>query len=119
MKNRSYFANTVESALSLARRELGDDTLLLTTGRTSASDRHLAPTRLWLGSMTNALIVPLRRRIGAVCHRLARELADVRGELTRLSISLGNPLKPAPLKCLANNLNTGSSAWKTAACLAI
>lgn len=93
MRNRSYFANTVESALSLARRELGDDTLLLTTGRTSASDRHLGAYEVVVGfddpRPANSNAPPDRTRLS----RLAHELAEVRGELTRLSVSLGGSLE--------------------------
>ncbi|QOY87593.1 flagellar biosynthesis protein FlhF [Paludibaculum fermentans] len=40
---RTFYANSVESAVAQARQELGDETLLVEAGATSGGDRHLGP----------------------------------------------------------------------------
>src|ERR1035438_3345625 len=41
MKLKSYFANTVEDAMSMARQELGSDAMLVNSRKSSLETRHL------------------------------------------------------------------------------
>src|SRR5258707_9307598 len=41
MKLKSYFADTIEEAISLARREMGPEAMLVNSKRSNAEARHL------------------------------------------------------------------------------
>lgn len=41
MKIKSYFANTVEEAMAMARQELGSDAMLVNSRKSSLENRHL------------------------------------------------------------------------------
>ena len=48
MKLKSYFANTVEDAMSMARQELGSDAMLVNSRKSSLETRHLGATKWFL-----------------------------------------------------------------------
>jgi flagellar biosynthesis protein FlhF len=49
MTKKIYYANTVEAALALARREHGDETLFIDSGETHGEERHLGAQRVVIG----------------------------------------------------------------------
>jgi flagellar biosynthesis GTPase FlhF len=85
---KSYFANTIEGALLRARRELGDETLLLDSRRAPAEERHLGAYEV---------VVEAPEEKGAPweeLNRVAAELAELRVEIKRLQKS--GPLAGPP-----------------------
>jgi flagellar biosynthesis GTPase FlhF len=99
MTKKSYYANSVASALALAKRDHGEETLLLGASQSPEAYRELGAYEVVVaveeqGGPEAAQIVSSASAPGqerAHWSRVARDLDEVRGELRRLSLSLGEP----------------------------
>jgi len=93
MRLKSYFAGTVESAICLARQEMGGDAMLVNSRRTLPESRHLGVYEVvFAAAQESAHHVP-----AAAAHApteepskpqsptLAAEMAEMRQQLTRMS----------------------------------
>src|SRR5215471_18972556 len=92
MRLKSYFAGTVESAIALARQELGEDAMLVSSHRTLPESRHLGAYEVVFASHevprhTPAPIVaaPAKVEGASAPSALANEVAEMRRQLARVS----------------------------------
>src|SRR5260370_3332671 len=93
MKLKSYFAGTVESAICLARQEMGGDAMLVNSRRTLPESRHLGAYEVVFAAAQDSV----RHAVAAAGHAgteelakpqepsLAGEVAEMRRQLSRLS----------------------------------
>lgn len=82
MRIKSFYANTVEGAVALARREMGDDAMLVESRRAPLEARHLGEYEVVCALVPEE--DPARAQpsaSGAQDDRLARELAEMRRQL--------------------------------------
>ena len=85
MKLKSYFSGTVEAAVELARKELGEDALLVNARPATPETRHLGAYEVVFGAPT-ANGRSKSRRPGHR-DRLAQDVAEMRREIERLAQS--------------------------------
>jgi flagellar biosynthesis protein FlhF len=103
MKLKSYFAATVEAAMTMARLEMGADAMLVSTRRTGEQSRHLGDyeavfastpsndTRsLAASAVATSHILPRRAPPAAYkpIDKLSEEVAGLKHEMTRLASAL-------------------------------
>jgi flagellar biosynthesis GTPase FlhF len=93
MKLKSYFAGTVESAICLARQEMGGDAMLVNSRRTLPESRHLGAYEVVFAAAQDSV----RHAVATAVHAdieepakpqsatLAGEMAEMRRQLTRMS----------------------------------
>ncbi|MGO4882633.1 MAG: hypothetical protein ACLP59_17720 [Bryobacteraceae bacterium] len=83
MRIKSFYANTVEEAVALARREMGEDAMLVESRRAPAEARHLGGYEVVCAVVPEAepARVPAAGEPGAYDDRLSRELAEMRRQL--------------------------------------
>src|SRR5579872_6177890 len=93
MQLKSYFAGTVESAICLARQEMGEDAMLVSSRKTAPEARHLG-----LYEVVFAAAPDPAREAGAAAQAakaaapappasqaLAGEMAEMRRQIARMS----------------------------------
>jgi flagellar biosynthesis protein FlhF len=93
MRLKSYFAGTVESAICLARQEMGEDAMLVNSRRTLPESRHLgayevvfaAPPDAPRQARAEAAPAPLEEPAAPVAQALANEMAEMRRQLAKVS----------------------------------
>jgi flagellar biosynthesis protein FlhF len=93
MRLKSYFAGTVESAICLARQEMGGEAMLVNSRRTLPESRHLGAYEVVFAaaqdSMHHVAAVaahpPTEEPAKAQSATLADEMAEMRRQLTRMS----------------------------------
>jgi flagellar biosynthesis protein FlhF len=97
MRLKSYFSGTVEAAMELAHKELGEDALLVNARPSTLETRNLGAYEVVFGvppKMEGAVTVK-------AADSLAQDVADLRREIERMAESLrgGQPMAPqiAPL----------------------
>jgi len=91
IRRKSYFANTVESALALAAQELGDETLLVDSRRSKPEQAHLGAYEVIVEAPDATLEGDLKAgavQQSAEYDRLLHDLASLRAEIGRLSKTL-------------------------------
>lgn len=95
MTKKIYYANTVESALALARREYGDDTLFIDAGPARAEERHLGAHRVVVGvpdepegDAQPAVVAPSITASGAAVASLGAELARLSTVVSQLAAGM-------------------------------
>ena len=98
MRLKSYFASTVETAMKMARQELGSDAMLVSTKRTTSESAHLGEYEVVFGSAaypalnaSPAAIAPERPTPTvqpAPIARLSEEVAGLKREMERLASAL-------------------------------
>ncbi len=71
MKLKSYFTGTVEAAMELARKELGDDALLVNARPATPETRHLGAYEVVFGT-TSATAPPATAASGVRAKNLPR-----------------------------------------------
>src|SRR5580693_3073097 len=94
MRLKSYFAGTVESAICLARQEMGEETMLVSSRKTAPEARHLGAYEVVFASAQD----PAREAAAAAAQAqraqepapidsqaLAGEMAEMRRQLARMS----------------------------------
>lgn len=95
MKIKSFFANTVEEAINLARREMGPDAMLLNSKRSTPEARHLGtyevvvccPDGAPAEAVQNETGKPETKSSGHV-DRLSRDISELKQQMERLAVSL-------------------------------
>ena len=107
MTLKSYFSGTVEAAMDLARKELGDDALLVNARPATPETRYLGAYEVVFGLTPRAASAPdAHESSDGFAGKLAEELAVLKRELDRLKHSLQDTrAKPAvlPLSSRAEN----------------
>lgn len=95
MKLKSYFAETVEAALSQARRELGEDAMLVNSQRTSVEFRHLGEYEVVCVVTPGAessrgldFAGSARDPRGQPLERLSQDVSELRQQMERLAVTL-------------------------------
>jgi flagellar biosynthesis protein FlhF len=83
MKLKSYFSGTVEAAVELARKELGEDALLVNARPATLETRHLGAYEVVFSAPTAGVVA------APPTDRLSRDIAEMRREIERLAKSLG------------------------------
>src|SRR5262245_21429517 len=86
MKLKSYFSGTVEAAMHLARKELGDDALLVNARPATPETRSLGEFEVVFGIADTpppplSSMAPSQPQMG----NLAADVADLRREIERIS----------------------------------
>jgi len=81
MRIKSFYANTVEAAVALARRELGAEAMLVESRRAPLEARHLGEYEVVCALVPEAAAPPAAQDTGAHETRLAAELAEMRRQL--------------------------------------
>jgi flagellar biosynthesis protein FlhF len=98
MKLKSYFSATVEAAMDLARKELGEDALLVNARPATPETRYLGAYEVVFGVVPAPLVPPAPAMPSPAAtptggDQFRAELADLRRQIERLSLS--TPDKPA------------------------
>jgi flagellar biosynthesis protein FlhF len=94
MKLKSYFSASVEDAVEAARRELGEDALLVNARPATPDTRHLGAYEVVFGAeVGNVTAIPL----AVPADRLSREVAEMKRDIERLTRALsGGRMLAAP-----------------------
>src|ERR1700733_14294845 len=93
MKIKSYFANSVEIAMAMARDELGPEAMLVNSRKTSPETRHLGAyevvfvTDLGPGEQAESPIAILPQK-PAANDRLTQQMAELKRELQGMRRSI-------------------------------
>ncbi len=100
MRMKSYFSSTVESAVDLARRELGPDAMLVNSRPAMPEARHLGeyevvfavdfPPPVAAGSVPEpSPAPPVSGERSAAMDRVTQEVAELRRQLERMAEAMG------------------------------
>ena len=84
MKLKSYFSGTVEAAMELARKELGEDALLVNARPAAPEARHMGAYEVVFGATDGPRRTPAPADHAAQ-DTVRRDLADMKREIERLS----------------------------------
>src|SRR4051794_9785614 len=90
MRLKSYFAGTVESAICLARQEMGEDAMLVNSRRTSPEARHLGAYEVVFAAAQDApperkQSAPASSPVEQPSPSLLTEMAEMRRQLAKVS----------------------------------
>src|SRR6476659_8161320 len=95
MRLKSYFAGTVESAICLARQEMGEEAMLVNSRRTSPEARHMGAYEVVFAASHET---PARKEAAKpakaedaaqpVGPTLAEEMAEMRRQLAKVSVQV-------------------------------
>src|SRR4029077_21092060 len=89
MRLKSYFAGTVESAICLARQEMGGDAMLVNSRRTLPEARHLGAYEVVFAAAQDPVHQALQAKIeepaNPAAQTLVSELAEMRRQLSKMS----------------------------------
>jgi flagellar biosynthesis protein FlhF len=101
MKIKSYFSSSVESAMAMARQELGADAMLVTSRKAPAETGHMGEYEVVFGVTHEAPPAPAepaaaRDRLSEDVAALKRELEGMRRALTRSAFAAPAWLSAAP-----------------------
>jgi flagellar biosynthesis protein FlhF len=94
MRLKSYFADTVEEAISLARREMGAEAMLVNSKRSNAEARHLGAYEVVCASDVEAQGPELeksRKLLGsapAPMDKLSQDVSEIKHQVERLALTL-------------------------------
>ena len=93
MKLKSFFAESIEEAIGLARREMGPDAMLVHSKRSGAEARHLGAYEVVCAADTHPETEgrhsdPAQPSADQPVEKLVREVSDLRQQMERLSRSL-------------------------------
>jgi len=105
MKLKSYFSGTVEAAMALARKEMGDDALLINARPATAETRSLGAFEVVFGILPEGAAAPVAvneppakaseaNQINP--NQIGSEVAELKREMARLSQSLRGTHMSAP-----------------------
>lgn len=93
MRLKSYFAETVEEAISLARREMGPDAMLVNSKRTGPEAKHMGSYEVVCA--TEAGLAPAaaesgssRATVATPMDQISQEVSELRQQMERLARSL-------------------------------
>src|ERR1700683_4254531 len=93
MRLKSYFSGTVEAAMELAHKELGEDALLINARPSTVETRSLGAYEVVFGVAPKAEEKPMENKIAlanglvrpAATYSLAQDVADLRREIERMA----------------------------------
>jgi len=88
MKLKSYFSGSVEAAVELARKELGDDAMLVNARPTTPDTKHLGAYEVVFGTQHTA---PLVSAVRVQTSDVAQDISDMKREIERLARRLSLP----------------------------
>ena len=96
MRLKSYFAGTVESAICLARQEMGEDAMLVNSRRTLPEARHLGAYEVVFAAAQDplreaaaaALQAATEESVSPPAQALAGEMAEIRRQLAKMSLQV-------------------------------
>ena len=88
MRIKSFYAGSVEAAVGLARREMGDDAMLVESRRAPLEARHLGEYEVVCALVPEAGAAPAPEPAAAADPRLAVELAEMRRQLDRMGCAI-------------------------------
>lgn len=91
MKLKSFFADSIEEAIGLARREMGPEAMLVHSKRSSAESRRLGAYEVVCASDAEPALAPSEPSEpphAAALDNLVREVSDVKQQMERLARSL-------------------------------
>jgi flagellar biosynthesis protein FlhF len=93
MRLKSYFSATVEAAVEIARKALGDEALLVNARRSEPEMRHLGAYEVVFGTMKAVTAPGDASSVATSTDRpagdgLARDVADMRRQIESLSLRL-------------------------------
>jgi flagellar biosynthesis protein FlhF len=96
MKLKSFFADSIEAAISLARREMGPDAMLMNSKRSNPEAKHLGAYEVVVcAADTEPLLVasPREARNPASeaarrVDRISQDISDLKHQMDRLALSL-------------------------------
>ena len=87
MRLKSYFSGTVEAAMELAHKELGEDALLINARPSTPETRNLGAYEVVFGVPAKAEAAPADP---GTAGNLAQDVADLKREMERLTQTLRN-----------------------------
>src|SRR3989442_6740012 len=89
MRLKSYFAGTVESAIRLARQEMGEDAMLVNSRKAPQEARHLGAYEVVFAAAPDSRVDPPRpsraEEIAPPAQSLIQEMAEMRRQLDKVS----------------------------------
>jgi flagellar biosynthesis protein FlhF len=91
MKLKSFFADSIEEAIGMARRQMGADAMLVHSKRTTPESRHLGSYEVVCASDVEpaaAAAAESETHRGPSIDNLVREVSDVKQQMERLARSL-------------------------------
>jgi flagellar biosynthesis protein FlhF len=94
MRLKSYFADTIEEAISQARREMGSDAMLVNSKRSGVEARHLGAYEVVCAGETEARSETpdtQRKRSAAAAppmDRLSQDVTELKQQMERLALTL-------------------------------
>jgi flagellar biosynthesis protein FlhF len=92
MKLKSFFAESVEEAIGLARREMGPEAMLVHSKRAASEMRHLGAYEVVCATDTDAAAAPsppvTRQAVSTSVDKLVDQVADLKQQMERLARSL-------------------------------
>src|SRR5260370_7731351 len=100
MKLKSYFADTIEEAISLARREMGPEAMLVNSKRSNAEARHLGAYEVVCAAEVEPQISArdkARGLFGSTAEpidKLSHDVSEIKHQMERLALPL-TPSSPA------------------------
>ena len=97
MRLKSYFATTVEAAMTLARQELGPEAMLMNSRKAAPENRHLGEYEVVFALFESGPAVPAPQMVGANTDRLAEEIADLKTRIDRMSASFARARFAGPV----------------------
>jgi len=94
MKLKSYFADTIEEAISLARREMGPEAMLVNSKRSNAEARHLGAYEVVCAAEVEPRMAErdtARSPLGstpAPIDKLSQDVSEIKHQMERLALTL-------------------------------
>jgi len=99
MKLKSYFADTVEEAISMARREMGPEAMLVNSKRSNAEARHLGAYEVVCASDVEPQIAERGKAKGLIgsglsgsgqapMDKLSQDVSEIKHQMERLALTL-------------------------------
>jgi flagellar biosynthesis protein FlhF len=94
MKLKSYFADTIEEAISLARREMGPEAMLVNSKRSNAEARHLGACEVVCAAEVEPQFTEPDRVRGltgsntAPIDKLSQDVSEIKHQMERLALTL-------------------------------
>ncbi|HEY6392741.1 MAG TPA: hypothetical protein VIX89_15785 [Bryobacteraceae bacterium] len=94
MKLKSYFADTIEEAIGLARREMGPDAMLVNSKRSNAEARHLGAYEVVCAVEIEPPIAGRDKARGlsgsapAPIDKLSQDVSEIKHQMERLALTL-------------------------------
>ena len=110
MRLKSYFAGTVESAISLARQEMGEDAMLVSSRKTLPESRRLGLYEVVFATSQEPVVEPPARadppKIDQPSPALALEMEEMRRQIAKVTAQVSR----GPRRCAGRTIRR-STIW--------